>query len=267
MRNLSPNAKRSLDRVVEKFKTGDISPITRVARIRLDPSAPAHKWSLSNKVLAIVRAGELDCRGYRQWQTLGRQVKKGSQAVYIVRPHTVIHEKDKDGETIKDIACIGFSTVPVFAASNTEGENALPMYQPQEFPPLMDIAKKFGIDVEYVPVTGERLGDSNIEGSRIRLGSQDPSIFFHELTHAIHARITGGLKGGQHTDQETVAEFSAAVLMDFYGLGDHSGNAWKYISLYADDPLVAITRAMGTVEQVFGGRQVASHYETICIYE
>ena len=38
--------------------------------------------------------------------------------------------------------------------------------------------------------------------------------------------------------------------MDFYGLGDHAGNAWKYISLYANDPLIAITKALGTVEKV-----------------
>jgi len=247
---LSKKAQSSINRVIEKFKSGDISSITQVARTKLDPNAPVYRWSLSNKVLAIIQAGELDCRGYRQWQDVGRQVKKGAQAVYIVRPHTVINERDEDGETIKDVACIGFSTVPVFAASNTEGEGEILGYTPQELPPLIEVAKKFGIAVEYVPVTGERLGDSDIKGNKIRLGSKDPSVFFHELTHAIHARIDGGLKGGQHTDQETVAEFTATVLMDFYGLGDHSGNAWRYISHYAKDPLVAITRAMGTVEQV-----------------
>jgi hypothetical protein len=40
------------------------------------------------------------------------------------------------------------------------------------------------------------------------------------------------------------------VLSDFYGYGDNSGNAWKYISHYAKDPLVAITKALGTVEKV-----------------
>ncbi len=67
-----------------------------------------------------------------------------------------------------------------------------------------------------------------------------------------NARIDGKLKGGQQIDQETIAEFTTAVLMDFYGLGDHTGNAWKYISQYAGDPLVAITKALGTVEKVLG---------------
>jgi len=38
--------------------------------------------------------------------------------------------------------------------------------------------------------------------------------------------------------------------MDFYNFGDHTGNAWKYISQYANNPLIAITKALGTVEKV-----------------
>lgn len=248
MSNLSPNAQRSLDRVVEKFKSGDLSPISKVARIRLDVDAPANKWSLSNKVLAFVQAEELDCRGFRQWQQVGRNIKKGSKAVYIVRPHTI--KKKNEDEEKDEVICVGFSHIPVFPASCTNGDSDLPGYAPINLPPLADLAKKLGIQVDYIPIAPDRLGDCNQEGSKIRLGTHEPKIFFHELTHAIHARIDGGLKGGQHTDQETIAEFTTAVLMDFYGLGDHSGNAWKYISHYAKDPLVAITKAMGTVEKV-----------------
>ncbi|MBU0569211.1 ArdC family protein, partial [Patescibacteria group bacterium] len=86
---LSIKAQASINKVIEKFKTGDLSPISKVARIQLDKSAPAHKWSLPNKIIAFVQAEELDCRGFRQWQQVGRHVKKGSKAVYIFRPHTI----------------------------------------------------------------------------------------------------------------------------------------------------------------------------------
>lgn len=248
MSKLSPNAQRSLNRVVEKFKSGNLSPISKVARIRLDENAPANRWSLSNKVLAFIQAEELDCRGFRQWQQVGRNIKKGSKAVYIVRPHTI--KKSEDGDQKDEVICVGFSHIPVFAASCTEGDDSLPGYKPVELPPLAEVASKFGIQVEYIPIASDRLGDCRPDGSKIRLGSQDPKIFFHELAHAIHARIDGELKGGQHTNQETVAEFTTAVLMDFYGLGDHSGNAWKYISHYSKDPLIAVTKALSTVEQV-----------------
>lgn len=245
---LSDKARISLDRVISKFKNGDLSSISKVARIKLTSGAPANNWSLSNKVLAFVQAEELDCRGFRQWQQVGRTIKKGSKAVYIVRPHTI--KKKSEDENKDEVICVGFSHIPVFPASCTEGKDTLPGYKPVELPPLADVAKRFGIQVDYIPIAPDRLGDCNQEGSKIRLGTHEPKIFFHELTHAIHARIDGGLKGGQHTDQETIAELTTAVLMDFYGLGDHSGNAWKYISHYAKDPLVAITKAMGTVEQV-----------------
>jgi hypothetical protein len=244
---LSSKAQSSINKVIEQFKSGDLPPISKVARINLDESAPARKWSLSNKIIAFMQAEELDCRGFVQWQKLGRQVKKGSKAVYIFRPHTITKtNEDEEKETV----CVGFSTVPVFPASSTEGDTDLPGYTPVELPPLANIALKLGIDVNYVPVTPEKLGDCKIDGSGIRLGSHDTRVFFHELTHAIHSRIEGGLKGGQQVDQETVAEFTTAVLMDLYGLGDHTGNAWRYISHYADDPIVAITKAMGTVEKV-----------------
>ena len=65
---LSPKAQASIERVIQKFQTGDLSPITKVARIKLDERHS--KWSLSNRILAFIQAQELDCRGFKQW---GRQ--------------------------------------------------------------------------------------------------------------------------------------------------------------------------------------------------
>jgi len=243
---LSIKAQTSLNRVIEKFKAGDLSPISTVVRIDLDESAPARHWSLSNKVISFVQSGELDCRGFRQWQKAGRQIKKGSKAIYIFRPHTIKSITEDQEENI----CLGFSPVAVFPASCTKGDVDLPGYAPIKFPPLIEMAQKFGISIEYVPLTPDKLGDCKTSGDKIRLGSHDTRIFFHELSHAIHSRIDGNLKAGQQIDQETIAEFTTAVLMDFYNFGDHTGNAWKYISQYANNPLIAITKALGTVEKV-----------------
>lgn len=246
----SKRAEESMRKVLQQFKSGDLSPITRVARLRLSEEAPANKWSLSNKVLAYAQSGELDCRGFRQWEQVGRLVKKGERAVYILRPVMVRKRKEDSEELEEKYTCIGFSTVPVFSASTTEGSCQLAAYIPVKYPPLYEVAQKLGVSVEYVPVSIDKFGDCQIDGSKIRLGSHDTRIFFHELSHAIHAKIDGELKPGQQQAQETVAEFTAAVLMDLYGFEDTTGNAWNYISGYSDEPLLAITKALGTVEKV-----------------
>ncbi len=246
----SKRAEQSMRKVLQQFKSGDLSPITRVARLRLSEEAPANNWSFANRVLAYVQSGELDCRGYRQWEQVGRLVKKGERAVYILRPVMERMRKEDSEELEEKYTCIGFSTVPVFAASTTEGSCQLAAYIPVKYPPLYQVAQKMGISVEYVPVSSDKLGDCQIDGSKIRLGSHDTRIFFHELAHAIHAKIDGELKPGQQQTQETVAEFTAAVLMDLYGFEDTTGNAWNYISGYSDEPLLAITKALVTVEKV-----------------
>lgn len=245
---LSAKVRTSLESVIAKFESGDLSAITQVARIQLSAEAPARRWSFSNRVIAFLQTNDLDCRTFRQWQQVDRCVKKGSRAAYILRPHLV--KKDEEEEPEEQYQCIGFSPVPVFPISDTEGETPLPGYSPVTLPPLTDVARRLGINVSYQPVAPDRYGDCDTTGSRIRLGTQDPAVFFHELAHAIHARLTGKLRGDQQTDQEIVAEFTAAVLMELYGIRDHTGNAWRYIKHYASDPLQAITRALGTVEKV-----------------
>jgi len=247
---LSKRAQESLEKVLAQFQSGDLSPITNVARIQLSEIAPASKWSLSNKVLAYSQAGELDCRGFRQWEQVNRTVKKGERAIYIFRPVMVKTNEEGSEEKKEKLTCIGFSAIPVFAASSTEGEYQLDEYTPVTYPPLYEVAQKMGVSIEYSPTASDKLGDCQIDGNKIRLGSHDVRIFFHELAHAIHARIDGKLKPGQQVGQETVAEFTSAVLMNLYGYTDSTGNAWDYISSYSHDPLLAITKALGTVEKV-----------------
>jgi len=145
----------------------------------------------------------------------------------------------------------GFKSVPVFALHDTVGK-PLPQvdYTPATLPPLTDVAARLGVEVTWKPLPPDRLGDCDLAGQRIQVATYDAEAYFHELAHAAHARLNGQLKGGQHADQETIAEFTACVLMQLYGLGDRSGNAWRYISCYARDPIQAIASALTTVEKV-----------------
>jgi antirestriction protein ArdC len=244
--NLSDKAKESLNKVIIKFQSGDLSPITQSLRIQLDPSAPASKWTLANRVLAYSQSLSVDCRGFRQWEQVGRKVKKGTRAVYILRPRTITKEEEgKEPESI----CVGFAAIPVFAIEATEGE-PVPSYAPSAPPPLYDLALRMGIDVIYAPLPEDRWGDYSPSRDSIRLATHDEATFFHELAHAAHKRLRGELKEGQDAEQETVADLAACVLMDLYGLRDDTGNTWKYIFHYHPDPLTAICKAVSEVEQV-----------------
>jgi len=243
---LHAKARASLHKVVATFQSGDLSPILRAVRLKLDPEAPATKWTLSNKVLACIQTGQLDCRGYRQWQAVGRQVKKGARAAYILRPR-LVKKTDDSGEEKEQL--IGFAPLAVFAAGQTEGD-PLPEYAPRKMPPLSWVAERLGIEISYQPLPGSIWGSFSPGRNHINLGTHDEATWFHELAHAIHQQVAGKLKGGQDVHQETVAELTAAVLVDLYGLPPHTGNAWQYIQSYAPEPLTAITKALADVEKI-----------------
>ncbi len=265
---LSEKAQASLQQVITQFQAGDLSPIVTVARIRRHPDdvRPFDTWSFSNRVLAFIQTGSCDCRGYRQWQAAGRQVKKGERAAHILAPRfrKVASEDEDEARQI----LTGFLSVAVFADHQTEGE-PLPVfdYAPAELPPLAEVAAALGIPVTYVPLAPDRLGQYAPHQDAIALGTHDPETFFHELAHAIHYRINPQVQPGRDkAGKETVAEFTATVLMHLYGLGNvqnafgvlpgknHEAvfvrNCWTYIAHFAPDPLVAITKALAEVAQV-----------------
>ena len=73
--------------------------------------------------------------GYKKWQSLGRQVQKGSKAIFIFAPYT-FKRKRKDG-TEED--GLGFFAMPVFDISSTKI--------------VMDDAPTIGLEQIDVPVT------------------------------------------------------------------------------------------------------------------
>lgn len=244
--SMSENAREAMNRVIGKLRDGDIGPIIEVIKLRRTKNdTPFGNWSLSNQLLALMQSGEVDCRGFRQWQEVGRMVKKGEKAVYILGPMIGKITDKATGE--ERVFVKGFRTIPVFALSQTEGKDLeVEVHEPQEMPPLIDVARRLNINVMYQP-TGN--ADGWFSKGKIVLGTHNWGVFFHELAHAAHNEIER-LKGGQNKEQEIVAEFTAAVLMALYGI-DFTGNAWQYIKSYAPtDALTAVVKCMSTIEKV-----------------
>ena len=244
-------ARETMNKIVERFENGDIAPLVKLSTIRLTAqnSIPAERWSFSNQFLALIQTGEIDCRGFRQWQEVKRHVSTGATAAYILGP-MIVKNKTDEGEEIK---LIGFKSIPVFPFGKTEGEPLPDINKelaPETLPLLANVANKWGIDVRYTPFTGRAYGSFSQDAKAIRLATHEESVFFHELSHAAHSRIEH-LKGGQDARQETIADFTACVLMQVYGLKDTTGTTWNYIKSYnPENPTGAILSALDTIGKV-----------------
>lgn len=86
------------------------------------------------------------------------------------------------------------------------------------------------------------------------LCTHDVDAFFHELAHGIHNTIRP-LQGGQHADQEIVAETVAAVLCEMYGYQGYLYHGFEYIKHYADtadaaETVKAIMKVLADVQKV-----------------
>lgn len=233
--------------LVSQFTAQDMTQAIRHAYLRYAHDIPSSKWSFANRCIMIMQ-GTSDARGYNQWQNIGRHVKKGAKAIYILVPRMIrVDDDDKDGNEKKSFMA-GFMLRPVFRVEDTDGAPLEYSKEAQpKMPPLADVAAKWGINVRHAPTVEGEAGHYSPRGQEIVIcvgaGEADGSsnadaTFFHELAHAAHGRILkrsgSALRPGQHDTQEAVAELTAAVIASIYGNDDYAGQAYTYIRQYTE---------------------------------
>jgi len=227
--------------ILDAFKNGTIPKALAHVFIRRGEDCPSAKWSWNNRLLVALR-GHVDARGYRQWQKVGRQVKKGEKAIYIFGPNqiTTIEERETaDGvEQIEEHRILYFP-IPVFGYEQTEGD-PLPGEEDAatfiETLPLIEVARSWGLDVMTYAGAGSARRGFYRRGEKIGLGVENLSTWAHELVHAADDRLgTLNPSGGQQLDNEVVAEFGGAILLECLGYETESdrGGAFEYIEGYA----------------------------------
>lgn len=114
---MNEKVKSVLNSILEKFQTGDIPEAIAYSMFPF-PDVPSSNWSLLNRTLMFL-AGTMDARGYRQWQTVSRYVKKGSKALYIIVPYLKVI---KDEWEERKFTLTGFGVKAVFRVEDTDGE-------------------------------------------------------------------------------------------------------------------------------------------------
>lgn len=159
---------------------------------------PCRKWSLRNQLLVALH-GHLDARGFRQWEAVGRNVKKGEKAFYILAPVTKSWKDEETGE--EKIVVLGFKSIAVFGFDQTDG---MPIKQSTETEtwveslPVLEVARKWGLEVSAVDGRGLPFLGRYQRGKEILLASKNLTTWTHELCHASDDRLGTLTEYGQH---------------------------------------------------------------------
>ena len=215
---------------------------------------PCRKWSWNNQLICALR-GHGDARGYRQWQQVGRHVRKGEKSFAILAPVKVPVEREdrQTGEKKTATAIVGFKSTAVFGLSQTEGEPVEVDEAAERWLddlPLVDVAREWGLSVQsYNGQRDAALGKYSRRVS-IAVGVENLATWAHELTHAADDRLGKLTERGQHWRSETVAELGASTLLSILGMDADAdlGGCWEYVSAYAREaklePIVACQRVL-----------------------
>lgn len=206
------------------------------------------RYSFSNTLLIYFQRPDATLvAGYRQWQELGRQVRRGEKGIAILAPLAQRITDDKTGELLS--RTVGFRTVSVFALEQTEGKPLPEQPEPrlltedseairQALARAVTFAEGRGIPIERCDLPGRMMGCYNRSQQTIALRPDLPPLqalktLLHELAHALmHAGAT------PHKTRERIeleAESCAFVVCDALGL-DTSSYSFTYLASWTDDP-------------------------------
>jgi len=259
-----------LDNLAEKLTSEEeIEGFLRENIFLMPSTVPCMKWSMGNRFLVFIN-GTSDARGYKQWAKVGRHVKKGSKAMYILAPIVKQATKQvKNRETgemeEKEVTLTWFKTVPVFRLEDTEGKEL--DYQKRErelkeivvLPtlPLYEVSESMGIEVTVELSTGYA-GYFQPGKNKIAMCTDDEQTFLHELSHAIDCKL-GNYDKKDYDMGEIVAEYSACFLASYLGKRANLKGTRAYVKGYAKKKHVA-TELVKALDRVIAIYQYIDNY-------
>lgn len=238
----NPKVKEAINCLLQMFKEENLEKVARA--VFRGNEIPSDKWSFCNRFIMFMHGTE-DARGFKQWQQVGRNVKKGSRAFYILGPVfkiitiKVINPDTKEETLEKRQIIAGFKAIPVFRLEDTEGAPIITQQYELKIPcEFNGIITELGLNIKPISFDGATYGFYRLGTRDIRLASPAIEVFLHELGHAVDDRLNG-LKPGQRADQEVSAEFSAAVIGHLMGYRIPLGSVREYIENYSFKELLS----------------------------
>ncbi len=226
--------------ILKALESGELPHALAQLFIYRKIEVPSRHWTWTNRLIAL-RRSHVYAAGFRQWQEIGRSVRKGEHAFHILAPRITVAKEDDGRAGVKkgDRAVAGFLLIPVFGYFQTESEPLPGAEDAPEFLdrlPLVEVARSWGLTVAlhaYEDSPG-RLGYF-AEGLGISLGVENLATWAHELIHAADSRL--GTLGDGKLAAEVVAEFGGAILLECLGYSAESdrGGAYEYIRRFAEE--------------------------------
>lgn len=227
------NRLRELERLSEEARSG-------VLREWLRMVGRFHRYSIYNTWLILLqRPGATLVAGYRTWQKLGRQVRRGEKGIAILIPRRYkVEVIDPETGEVREEEKVYFTTGYVFDVSQTEGKPLPP--PPGGLPDgdggeelarrLEELAARRGIAVEekeqlFSPDGRPAVGQSL--GGRIRLRAglsplARAAVLAHEIAHELLHR--------QHAvsreEAEVEAEAVAYAVLAHFGFEHHGAGSY-----------------------------------------
>ena len=244
----NPSIAQITDEILDAFQTGRLAEPLAETFLHTG-GLHCQRWSFLNQMVVYL-LGYQDAATYRQWQTLGRQVKRGSHAFYLMRPN-LRTRRETDQETGEERTVqAGISGFGWFAVHPVEDTVPIPDFEGDTYDPeraveritafvaglpLLGVAEAWGIRVTTFDGAHQPALGYAVPGKSIGLGVANLSTWAHELVHQAEHRL-GRLKpGGQDREEEMVAELGGAVLLTALGQRSEAdwGGAYQYIKSYA----------------------------------
>ncbi|MCZ7645816.1 MAG: hypothetical protein M5U26_11115 [Planctomycetota bacterium] len=139
--------------------------------------------------------------------------------------------------------------MPVFRYEDTEGDPLQTNLEPIEPPPLMEVAKAWGLRVRYMGRTSPYLGlyrhRFEDHPAEILLATHEEQVFFHELAHAAQWRVWTDPDNCNKLRLEVTAELASCVLARLYGRQDpNEGSTYEYICHYCEQERKDLPRTL-----------------------
>jgi hypothetical protein len=220
-------------------------------RAFLDFASAFHTYSLNNLLLILAQSpGATQVAGFRKWQQLGRQVRKGETGIRIFGYSTKkVTEEDDKGEELER-RLVRYPILTVFDISQTDpidGAEVTSSITEQltgtddhgVINALTDYLVAEGWSIQYRPLPGARNGSTNPDSRAVVLDDglsveHTAKTLIHETAHILLGHTSDPLDYVSHRGvMEVEAESVAYIVAGLVGF-DTSAYSIGYITGWAD---------------------------------